>query len=227
MAWLATIGRHPARHALFAHAASLDSRAPVSAPVARHVAGCPRCAAEVAAIRATLAVAAAAKPLEPDPDLTARILLEARKARAAAPARRGRATALVIARGAAYATAAFAVTLLIFGAALGNPAIEAEARNDAPVAQAAADAGPSPESMRKAADTVKTLSQAVRLAGDAPQSREEREKLRAVDAMDADIVAAREALERNPGCVRASHIVHANLQRQAKTLRDLYVKRAF
>ena len=72
---------------------------------------------------------------------------------------------------------------------------------------------------------MKTLSQAVRVAGDTPQSREEHEKLRAVDAMDATSWR-RGALGATPLRARQPHR-NANLQQQAKTLRDLYVKRAF
>lgn len=221
------IQRHPSRQELFAYAECLSEGGPVPATLAGHVAGCPACNREVEAMRASLGVTASLPELEPAADLTSRILMEARTVRATRQ-RRAATTFMLVARGMAYATASLAVMVVVFGAALGNPASEAApVAESAPVVTASSDAGPSPEALRKAADTVKTLSQAVRVASDAPASREDLEKLRTVDAMDADIVAAREALERNPGCVRASHIVHANLQRQAKTLRDLYVQRAF
>lgn len=221
------IKKHPARLELFAYAECLAAGGPVPAALAGHVAGCPACGQEVAAMRASLQVTASLPELEPPADLTSRILLEARTVRTSRKHRAAN-TFLTVSRGMAYATASLAVMVVVFGAALGNPASEAApVATGAPVITASGEAGPSPESLRKAADTVNALSQAVRVAADAPQSREELEKLRTVDAMDADIVAARQALERNPGCVRASHIVHANLQRQAKTLRDLYVQRAF
>jgi hypothetical protein len=72
--------------------------------------------------------------------------------------------------------------------------------------------------------TVRTLSNAVQRPGLAPLSPEIQEQRRAVNALGADLAAAQEALNRNPGCERASAVMNASLEQQAETLRDLYVR---
>lgn len=204
----------------------MDGR-PVSAAVGGHVARCPRCAKESAAMRASLGAVSHAAALDSSEELTARILLEAQKLRAGVSPRRRRAAAMLwtAGRGMGFATLSLAAAILVFGAALGNPGPAPVRAASAPVV--ASEAAPSPDALLRTASTVKTLTDAVRMSPEAAKTPIERAKLNAVDAMSTDIVAARAALERNPGCVRASHIVHANLQRQAQTLRDLYVERAY
>ncbi|MFP4500328.1 MAG: hypothetical protein ACLFTT_04955 [Candidatus Hydrogenedentota bacterium] len=71
---------HPTRQQLLAHAESLaDRNAPVSASLAAHVQRCERCRREVARIRESIDLAAAAGPLEPSRDLTAQILIAAQQ----------------------------------------------------------------------------------------------------------------------------------------------------
>jgi hypothetical protein len=71
---------HPTRQQLLDHAESLALRgAPVSASLAGHVQRCARCRGEVARIRESIDVTAAAGPLEPSRDLTAQILLAAQQ----------------------------------------------------------------------------------------------------------------------------------------------------
>jgi len=53
------------------------------------------------------------------------------------------------------------------------------------------------------------------------------EQRRAVELYSRDMHAALLALERNPGCVRASQIVHNSLERQIEGLRSLYLSPAY
>ncbi len=217
------IRRHPTRQQLVIYAESMvDRRAAVSAVMAAHLASCPACAAEVRSIRASLEFAARADALEPSNDLTAQILMKARHAREA-HAPRPRSAFWLACRGAVFATGMAAVAAVVFGVALGTP--EPTPQVETALHQVS-EVIPSPEVIRKAAAEVKALAPAVRTAATTkPRSPREQEHLRAVNAMDADIAAAQAALQRNPGCIRASRIVNANIQRQAETLRHLYLER--
>ncbi|MCX5772103.1 MAG: hypothetical protein NTZ09_17770, partial [Candidatus Hydrogenedentes bacterium] len=88
-----------------------------------------------------------------------------------------------------------------------------------------ADTGISPEVLRQAAAEVRTLVAALSFQPKTPPSPWEIEYRRAAQALGADIEAARAALERNPGCARASQMIGSHLQRQAQTLKALYVER--
>jgi hypothetical protein len=220
------------KRSLLAHAESLvDDQRAVSAHAAAEIAGDPEAAAEVKAMRATLAAVKAADPLEPSSDLEARILMEARKVRQDLHREEaGRSNTLVAFRAAACAAGLVVVGAVVFATLLHESdspvtatAIERPAAVQPMVAESDA---PSPESIRKAASDVETLAAAVRDKAGANGSAAEQEQLRAVNAMDADISAALDALERNPGCVRAGHVVHSNLREQAETLRSLYVNRS-
>lgn len=219
------IRRHPTRYQLVAFAENmLDRRAPVSAAMASHIASCPACAAEIQAIRTCLEFTASAPGLEPSSDLTGQILLSAQHERRIHQTQQHKGWTPVTRalQGIVYTAALAAIAVVVFGAALGRNANGNAAM--APLPQMAENA-PSPESIKKKAEEVETLSAAVRSVMDKSLSPLERRKMLAVNAMDADIAAAMSALERNPGCARATHIVNANLQRQAETLRNLYVER--
>jgi hypothetical protein len=218
-----SIRRHPTRYQLVRYAESMvDRGAPVSAIMAAHISACPACAAEVKSMRASLEFTAKAGDLEPSNDLTAQILLRAKQARVASHPR-PRSAFRTACRGIFFTGALAAMATVVFGMALGSPQPTPRVET---ALQQVSDALPSPDMLRKVAAEVKTLGTAVRTASaNKPKSLMEREHLRAVNAMDADIVAAQAALQRNPGCTRASHIVNANLQRQAETLRHLYIER--
>jgi len=218
------VRRHPTRQQLVAYSECLvDGRTAIPAPLAGHVQRCPQCTREVRYIRASLEFTASAPDLEPSSDLTAQILLSARQAR---PARRPRrlATLWLGLKGLAFTTAMAAVTVVVFGAVLGDPGAPAEA---APATLArSADDSPSPEQLDRTASQVRKLAAAVRQPAPDGANPREWERRRALNAMDADLTAALNALARNPGCARASHIVHATVERQARTLRDLYADRS-
>lgn len=219
--------RHPAKPLLLAYAESLvDERSQVSAAVAGHVARCPVCAREVQAMRDSLGFAADAPCIEPSETLTAGILFQAQSTRHALKTHRRRSATLTLIQGLACAAGIVLVATVYFSAALeaGNEGAVA-----APVTSAAkqvAEMVPSIETLREAAAEIQTLSAAISAPSGAPRTLWEREHLHAVRVLNADIAAALAALERNPGCTRATNLVNANIQRQAETLRTLYIERS-
>lgn len=219
--------RHPARHELASYAESLADHRPLAAAVATHVAACAQCAAEVKAIRASFEFTAALPELEPSTELTTRILLQARAKRSEGARQRGvGASPLWFALRATTCTVGIAVVAFFsFGAFLSLPATggkaSAAARGADPVAAAA-----SQEALRQAVEQVKALSTAVTPANGTPGDARELERRRAAQAMAEDIAAAKRALDRNPYCLRAADLFQASLQRQAETLRQLYIERS-
>ena len=116
-----TVLRHPPRQELVAFAESLvDRSSSVSAFLAAHVSSCPRCTAEVRAIRASLEFTASAAAPEPSGDLARQILAGAREARLQTPetGRRHPSLAGVLFRAAVYVTATAALAVLTFGMAV-------------------------------------------------------------------------------------------------------------
>ncbi|HPA41152.1 MAG TPA: hypothetical protein PKV69_03990 [Candidatus Hydrogenedentes bacterium] len=222
--------RHPARAQLVAHAESLvDGGVPVSAAVAAHVAECPRCAAELAAIRTSLEITASATAQDPNRDLAGAILREARSVRHARPAdtrRRGPAAlarALVLGVACASLTAALAVavcTVALRGASA------ASARTGRVPALAAAPSVPvRAEDLRRKASDLARMAASLTRAAAAPKSPQERERLRALEGAGRDLDAALAALDRNPGCPRAMELVRNQLGRQEQRLRDVFIER--
>jgi len=221
------IRRHPARRDLVAYAETLvDGRAPVSAAMAAHVAGCPQCTAEVKAVRSSLELTASAPALCVSNTLTAQILMRAQQeSRAQESVRRRHSTAMMAVKSVVYVSGMAAVIVLVFSLALDEARGHEGGASPLRLAVAAGqdEGGAVPSTFDAAA--FDKLSAAVRLGPSRPQSPREREHWRAVSALDADIEAAMRALERNPGCARASRMVEANRQRQAEALRSLYIER--
>jgi hypothetical protein len=218
------IRRHPARRDLVAHAETLlDGSSPLSAAIAAHLAQCDACAEEVNSIHASLEFATAAQPLEPSTDFTAQILIDANRERA--KDKPPHTSILSVAsRALAYASALLIITTLYFGVALHRPLPTTEAHNlDNPLSHA--EFTPSLKAVHEIIGEIQTLSAAVRFAPVEEQTPREQEQRRAVDAIDQDIEAALKALERNPGSLHANRTILASLQRQAETLRALYVER--
>ena len=227
-----TVLRHPPRQELVAFAESLvDRSSPVSAFLAAHVSSCPRCTAEVRAIRASLEIAASASASAPEPsgDLARQILAGAREARLQTPesARKKPSFAGSLFRAALYATATAALAVLTFGMAVNtgdtgapsHPALR-------PAPQVAQTPGMvSPESILRKAGAIKRLAAAVSRTDSPPRTLREWERRRAVEGVSQDLSAAMAAHERNPGCVRADEMVRTHLDRQVDGLRDLFVER--
>lgn len=219
--------RHPARRVLVAYAETLvDSRAPVSAAIASHLSRCNACASELNSIRASLEFATSAKPLEPSTDLTAQIFIDANRERTKEKQSSKHVSAFRLAyRGLAYASALVIITTFYFGTALQQNYTNTETTSAKGSGQNQTNTAPSIEAVHKIIGEIRTLSAAVQFAPGEKQTPLEQEQRRTVNAMDEDITAALEALERNPGSIQANHTILASLQRQAETLRALYVER--
>lgn len=223
--------RHPSRQELLALAELLtDQNAPVPAALMSHVKRCEACKCEVQAMRRSYQMIAAAKPIEPRAEMTNKILMAAKAERRRQTRPRKQAVLFGAAlRGTAYAAATLIVAGLSFGAALHQPEsnapdiVDVSASAAQQVAEAQAEA--TAFDLEKAAADVETLAAAVNHTSSKPLTLREREHRRAVDALNADLEAARAALRRNPGHPRASEIVNATLREQAATLRDLYLER--
>jgi len=226
-----TVLRHPPRQELVAFAESLvDRSAPISAFLAAHVNSCPRCTAEVKAIRASLEFTASACAPEPSGDLARQILAGAREARLQTPESTGRkrpSLAGAMFRGTLYVAATAVLAILTFGMAInagnGNVSRQPALRPAPQTAQAAITA--SPETMRRKAGAIERLAAAVSRAEAPPRTLREWERRRAVEDVSQDLNAAMAALKRNPGCARADEMVRTHLDRQVNGLRDLFVER--
>jgi len=134
-------------------------------------------------------------------------------------------TAFLVTRGLACAACIVLVAAWVFTAALGEPAdsgITVTATQTPSVSRVAAT--PSPEELQRKASEIRSLASAVNAQSDVPVSLWERQHRHMVVALHADRTAALAALKRNPGCVRASRLATANLEREAQALRTLYVE---
>jgi hypothetical protein len=223
------MGKHPRKHELITYAESLEGKGgALSVKIGAHVAGCKACQAELDGMRGSLEFVHSAPELEPTADFTKQLLLAAQNERRLLQQRKGRQALASIVKGLSYAAGILVVGAVCFGAALtGGPnddmTVHAAVRRPD---QAAADAGLSPEVLRQAAAEVQTLVAALSFQPKTPTSPWEIEYRRAAQALGTDIEAARAALERNPGCARASQMIGSHLQRQAQTLKALYVERS-
>ncbi len=220
------MGHHPGKHELLAYAENLvDRRAPISAKIGGHITSCRSCTAEVEAIRASLEYVREAPALEPSAEFTSQVLMAAHNERRATQLHRTRRSPLrVIFKGMAYAAGILVVSAVCFSAALSNGQMDRDVQ--AAAVQRATDAIPSPEAVRRATEEIQALASAVNSPSKNPPSLQELERRRTVSALSADIEAARAALERNPGCLRAYRLMDTNLQRQAQTLKALYIERS-
>lgn len=221
--------RHPARYELFAYAESLAGQAsPISARVAGHVARCPACMDEVAGMRATLEFLANTPDLEPSAELTSAILMGAQTARVIAQSRKRRMSTLAAAaKGFACAAGIVLAAAVYFSVALPGGTPNSPALRVPPASMLTKKpAAPNGPAMRDIGEEVRALASAVNTPAKTPPSVWERERRRALVALERDIAAALAALERNPGCTRAANLVTANLQRQADALRALYLERS-
>ena len=224
--------RHPGREQLFTFAESLcEGRPAISGPVAGHVQSCPRCREEVARIRATLRVVRAAGEETPGEASSARMMLRLREAQ-----RKQRERAALIRAWTAWGKGlAYAAVLLVLAAVSFGGASAPGAGMQDPLDGGAASvpqvslSGPSHDELLKAAEQVRTLSEAVR-----SRVREriqhaggswEEDYERVVVMLDDDVEAALAALRRNPGNPRASDLVNVSIERQAQTLKSLYMGR--
>ena len=216
---------HPTKTVLMAYAESLvDDRATVDAQLAGHVSSCKACMREVDAIRRTLTVVGGTSGLEPTPEFTARLFMAASQQKKT-PAPRPRAgirVAAALSKGVAVAASLAVVASIAFNAALGEPQTAVAGS----VVPAPVVSEPEPESVVDPGQVVREI-QTFAAAVSAHQRSLgvwEREQWRSVVDLDTEMQAAMEAMEQNPGCIRASRVYQANLQRKADTLKSLYIR---
>jgi len=215
---------HPSKHDLMAYAEGLaDRRGILSAKTGGHVAACKGCMAEVQRMRASFEVLRRSDELEPSDDFTSRVLMAARQERTAIEERRThRSRIRPLVKGLAYAAGISIIAAASFKAALDTGAhIPSHYAHET---ASMAEATLSPDAIRRTSAEVQALAAAVQAPVAKRFSPVEIERRRAVQALNTDIEAARAALQRNPGCLRASRMMDANLQRQAQALRALYLQ---
>lgn len=177
-------------------------------------------------MRASLEFLAAAPRLEPYRGSTGRLLLAAREERHLREQRRARVGArLGWGKALAYGTALIVLSTVCFGAASRQAGPVPEAGGQYAITERITAAAPSAEELRKAAFYIQALAVAASFPSEKPPSLWEAAHRRAVRALDADLVEAVRALERNPGCERAGRVVGHNLQRQTQLLKALYAER--
>jgi anti-sigma factor RsiW len=216
--------RHPAKNELMSYAESLVARRPISAKIGGHITTCRQCTAEVEAIKKSLAFLHEAPQYEPSAEFTRQLLLAARNERTVQRNRRRVSPFRQMGRALVFSAALAVVCIISYGAALsslssqGTPAGAASVTASAPAI--------SQDAIRKAAAEIQVLISALSLPSDTRPSISELEQRRAVQALHTDLQAAQAALERNPGCDRATKLVDENLQRQAQALKALYVERS-
>lgn len=221
-----SILRHPSSVQLMEYAESLvDSDAPVCALIGSHVSHCQDCAAEVHAIQQSLKVTSLAAVPESSHSLSQSILLQARQASKQSTAKRPDFPWYPLLRGAACVLGILFLAGLSFSMALregsefSSIAVQAEAR---PI--------PTPDhswtpTLPSSGSVVQALAASLVQPGSALSKSADSAQRRMVDFLDQDLDAALEALERNPGCVRATQIVDTEAQKRLEGLRSLFVDR--
>ncbi|MFM1921507.1 MAG: hypothetical protein RLZZ303_3141 [Candidatus Hydrogenedentota bacterium] len=218
----------PSNDQMLAYAESLVDGTPMPVKVAGAVASDQQAAQELRAMRSSLELVAAAPELEPSEALTRAILLDARRLREPSqkPGARYVSAWLGLLQGGFFVALTVSAAVLVFGLALRSPAAPLSGSSTPATPVAAKAPAVTPDALNRTAGEVEVLSAALRSGASGPVSPERAQRLRAVNAVDSDLEAALAALERNPGCARATHIVYTSLQRQADSLREFYVDRS-
>ncbi|MBI4558996.1 MAG: hypothetical protein HY706_15545 [Candidatus Hydrogenedentes bacterium] len=220
------MAQHPSKPELLAYTENLVRGAkPVSAMIAGHIANCKACAGEMRAMRKTLAVIRLVPGLEPTQESTSQVFAVVRQERRRLQWNQRRAW-FNLAKGLSYAAALILMSTVYFGAMVNTEAGEVSASRIAPAAAEPQADLATLEELRQATEEIQTLAAAVSVPSSRPASLWEREYRRAALTLDAEIADALAALERNPGCSRASYLVNSNVQRQRQTLRAWYVERS-
>ncbi|MDZ4860300.1 MAG: hypothetical protein SGI88_15085 [Candidatus Hydrogenedentes bacterium] len=214
---------HPSKPELLAYAEGLVDGRGISTTTARHVTTCPVCSREVAEIRGSIEFTASAHQLDPGEDSMSRILIAARSERKATRRARGGAPTLVL-KGLAYVAGVAIVSAVVFQAGLGSP--QASGISLSAGSARAGSSGESVDELRRATEQIETLTAAVGARPDAPRSYRVWQQAREVLALDAELTAARAALQQNPASERASKVMNSNLKRQADALKTLYMERS-
>lgn len=216
---------HPTKYELTEYAEALADGKPMPARIAGHVTSCASCKAEAEALSESFTFLASAPMLECAPGSAEQILMAASRVRQTQRAK-GRffRRAFVVAKGLACAAGIVLVAAWVFTTSLDEPASPIPAASSPAPSRIAAQPGPSAEELQRKASEIESLASAVNAQSAAPVSPWERQHRQMVMALQADRTAAFAALQRNPGCDRASRLVTANLEREAQVLRTLYVE---
>lgn len=210
---------HPSRPELWAYAEGLVDGRGISSATARHVSGCALCRREVESFRRSIKLASSVPGLNPRDEFVTQILAAARNERKARRRMRPRALWLA-AKCVGYAAAVAIIAAVYFQRVLDEVPEQWGGFSITPVAQN--EAAMTVEDWRKTAGEIRTLAAAVgsrmKYADDARALQQARRVL----ALDAELMAAQAAAERNPGGQRAQFVIQSNLQRQASALKALY-----
>ena len=218
---------HPTQSQLVDFTESLvDRQASVSAVLAAHIAACPRCAHEIKRMRTSLELAELSSPPNPSGVLTQEIVIRARAelSRRSRP-KRG---ALVF-RTLQYALCAVAVSVLAlysFSTALNDASVRSGTGLSS-VSLPSSHQPANPGEVLQRTATVEALSSSLSIRNEFADSPRKTEYRRALELLDYDLKAARNALQRNPGNTRANQVLVMSLERQLEGLRDLYLDRSF
>ena len=214
---------HPSKPELLAYAEGLVDGRGISAATARHMASCPVCTREVAAIRGSIEFAASANTLDLSEDSVSRILMAARTERKATRRARGGTPALIF-KGFLYAAGVAIVSAVVFQSGLGGSGVNGLSK--AASASRTISSNASAEELRRATAHIETFTAAVGSRTGARPSYRVWQQAREVLALDAELTAARAALRLNPASSRANQIINSNLKRQATALKSLYLERS-
>lgn len=218
---------HPTQSQLVDFAESLvDRQASVSAVLAAHIAACPRCAHEIKRMRTSLELAELSSQPDPSGVLTQEIVIRAR-AELSRRSRPKRGT--VVLRTLQYTlctVAAVTLALYSFSAALNDASSRSETDLTGVSSPPSAPAATQGALLQRAA-AVEALSSSMSIRNKSSNSPRKQEYRRALELLDYDLKAARNALQRNPGNTRANQVLLVSLEQQLEGLRDLYLDRSF
>ncbi|MCK5861347.1 MAG: hypothetical protein KAH38_02605 [Candidatus Hydrogenedentes bacterium] len=220
-----TMINHPTQQQLVEFAESLVARyTPVSALMAAHVTDCPICALEVKKIRSSFELAALAELPPPSRELTQRIIVQAQKKRCVnANTNNHYASLSRFIQMAAGTAAAIVLAYFSFGAVMND--MDPKNSSSLRTSFTTSEVSPVYEELQKQTATVQALSASVSLQKNTTFSSAKQDHQRSLKIFDNDMSAARSALERNPGCIRANQVMLSSVERQLEGLRNLYLDR--
>jgi hypothetical protein len=214
--------KHEMQQEVFEVAEALIDGKPVEAAALRALGQDPSHREELAAVRATLKAVHEAAGVAASPDLTARILADARCVRAQKMSAGKRQRRAAGAFWAAACVALFAASAwLSFGYGLEQSRSQLPAVSPLAADRDAVLAGPHPDVLRKASVFADALD---REAVEEPSPMASREWRMALGHR-SNLTAALAALERNPGSKRAQLLAQTSSERLVETQRRIYEKR--
>lgn len=220
--------KHPTRTQLIAYAEALvDGRGPIFSGIARHLAECPQCSAEVEAICSSLRFLNSAPKIEPPKELSLEILKRAREQK-----RKVEQNSIPVKKHSKLLTAVCISIWLIIGYILFgisyNPSLF-ENNPGSPnmfMQMASPKDQPTIEKNKE-----KDVWHEIELLGSAltPVFRNSpgysSRQLRSVSIIDRELECAQSALRKNPTCARANEILQKGVRQKAELLRQIYLER--